>query len=95
MVAGRHGAGSMTEREPGVWRLRVYTGRDGAGRPLQNHQTFRGGERAAAKELAKLVSKVESGQFERTRATVGDLLDKWLEHIEDKRRRIGNRPRRY
>jgi integrase len=88
MVAGRHGAGSMIERSPGVWRLRVFIGRDDAGRPVQRQKTFRGGERAAAKELASLVTKVQAGHFDRSRATVGELLDRWLEHIES----LGRRP---
>jgi len=78
----------MIERSTGVWRLRVFIGRDAAGRPVQRQQTFRGGERAAAKELASLVAKIEAGHFDRSQATVGELLDKWLEHIEG----LGRRP---
>ena len=49
-------------------------------------KTFHGGEHAAAKALAALVTDAEAGKFDRTRATVGQLLDKWLEHIEPVRR---------
>jgi hypothetical protein len=44
-----YGGGSMTEREPGVWRLRVMTSRG------QVERTFRGGNtaaRRAANDLA-------------------------------------------
>src|SRR5271165_7021675 len=79
------GAGSMTERPvgSGAWRLRAYVGRDAlTNRPIQVTRTFRGTETAARKALAKLVTDVEAGKIERSRATVGELLDRWLEHIE-------------
>ena len=41
-----------------------------------------GGERQAAKALAALVTQVEAGNFDRTKATVEELLDAWLEHPE-------------
>ena len=70
----------MRERSPGHWQLRAYVGRDHAsGKPRQATQTFKGGERAAAKALAALVAEAETGRFNRTTATVSQLLDKWLE----------------
>ena len=70
----------MRERSPGRWQLRAYAGRDPiTGKPRQVARTFEGGERAAAKALAALVTEVEAGRFNRTTATVGQLLDKWLE----------------
>ena len=72
--------GTMRERSPGHWQLRVYVGRDPVtGKPRQVTRTFKGGERAAAKALAALVTEVETGSFNRTSATVSQLLDKWLE----------------
>jgi len=76
--------GTMRERPPGSgrWQLRVYLGPDPFnGRPLQSASTFVGTERAAAKELAKLVARVEDGIFDSAQATVGELLDQWLEQI--------------
>jgi integrase len=84
-----YGAGSMSERPPGsgVWRLRVYLGRDPlTGQPVQRQETFRGNETAARKALAALVTKAEKGKFDRSNATVGQLLDRWLEHITPIRR---------
>ncbi|HVX20864.1 MAG TPA: site-specific integrase [Acidimicrobiales bacterium] len=79
-------AGSMKERSPGVWRLRVFTGRDPrTGHPQQLHETFRGTEAAAKKRLAKLVTQVDEGKFDRTKATVSQLLDRWLANIEGER----------
>jgi integrase len=76
----------MVQRAPGVWRLRAYLGRDENGQPRQIQRTFRGGERAEAKELARLVSAVEDGKFDRTRATLGQLLDQWIANLEGRRR---------
>lgn len=76
----------MVERPEGsgIWRLRAYVGRDPvSGSPVQLHRTFRGGERAAGKELAKLVTEAEAkapAAMDRSTATVGQLLDRWLEH---------------
>ena len=70
----------MRERSPGHWQLRAYVGRDPVtGKPRQVTRTFKGGERAAAKALAALVAEVEAGGFNRTSATVSQLLDRWLE----------------
>ena len=80
MKTGRAKSGTMRERSPGHWQLRAFAGRDPlTGKPQQVARTFIGGERAAAKALAALVAEVESGKFNRTTATVGQLLDRWLE----------------
>lgn len=50
--------GSMREKQPGVWELRVFLGRDGKGRVRQMSRTFRGPKRAAQRELARLVASV-------------------------------------
>lgn len=79
----------MRERPAGSghWQLRVFVGVDPAsGRPLQRSATFHGGERDAAKELARMVTDVESGKVDHTRITVGQLLDEWLTHISSTRR---------
>ena len=76
----------MVERPAGsgIWRLRAYVGRDPAsGAPVQLHRTFKGGERAAGKELARLVTEAQSRApvaSDPSTTTVGQLLDRWLEH---------------
>ncbi|HUZ19776.1 MAG TPA: tyrosine-type recombinase/integrase [Acidimicrobiales bacterium] len=82
MTRQRYGTGSIVEKGPGVWRLRVYVREE----HRQVQRTFRGGERAAGRELAKLLTEVEAGRFDHTRATVGDLLDRWLLQLEPTRR---------
>lgn len=52
-------AGSIRKRPDrgaNVWELRVFIGRDSTGRVRHKQSTFRGSERAAKRELAKLVA---------------------------------------
>jgi integrase len=79
MTRQAYGSGSMTERGPGVWRLRVMV--DGK----QRQETFRGTEAAARKRLRNMapgeartayVTPTSNGR------TFGDLLTKWLAHIK-------------
>ncbi len=88
---GRRGSrvhpGTMRERSPGHWQLRAYAGSDPvSGKPRQATRTFKGGERAAAKALAALVTEVEAGTFHPTTVTVSQLLDYWLEAGERRQR---------
>jgi integrase len=74
--------GTMTERSPGVWRLRVFVGRDCNGQPVQTSRTVRGGKRMAQAALAELVAEVEAkGAPLSGTTTVGELLDRWLEYV--------------
>ncbi len=78
----------MRERSPGHWQLRAFAGPDPVtGKPRQVSRTFKGTKTAAGKELARLVNEVEGGKFTGTTATVGQLLDRWLEVTEGDRQR--------
>jgi integrase len=73
----------MRERQPGVWELRVRSGRDPVtGRYAQISRTFRGGKRQAEAALARLSSEVAEGRHAGTGQTVAYLLDQWIEHLE-------------
>jgi hypothetical protein len=75
----------MSERPEGfgMWRLRVYAARGSvSGHRQQHHRTFRGTKTEARRELARLVAKVGDHEFHTNKVTVGELLDRWLEHIE-------------
>ena len=55
-------AGSIRKREdrgPDAWELRIFLGRDINNRPKQRSVLFRGGKRAAEKELTRLVTLQE------------------------------------
>jgi hypothetical protein len=52
-------AGSLRQRTPGVWGLRVYIGHNNTGRVRHKYTTFGGTIRAAERELARLVTNQE------------------------------------
>ena len=79
--------GTLTQRGQDTWRLRVFAGRD----PVTSKQRFvsetvHGTKREAQRRLARLISEVDDGRREGTDATFGSLLDKWLEHLEQRAR---------
>lgn len=75
--------GSMRERRPGYWQLRVYEGADPlTGKKRYRTQYFRGGKRAAQKQLALLVTEVDGGVIAPSAKTVAGLLEEWMAHIE-------------
>jgi len=77
----------MRERSAGHWELRAFTGNDPVtGKPTRATETFIGTEKAAGTALSALVAKVNAGKFNRSTATVGQLLDKWLEATEPHQR---------
>src|SRR3954451_2009645 len=70
---------TLRERQPGVWQVRVFTGRDTGGRPTQVAVTVYGTKRDALREAARLESAPHRGAAGRT---VGDALRAWLEFKE-------------
>lgn len=87
--------GSKTEIAPGVWKLRVYSGRRPNGTPIQITKTVRAserrvgaGSRLADDELAKMVADVSAGRLTAGQETVATVLDLWLDHCES----IGHSP---
>ena len=81
--------GTKTEISPGVWRLRVYVGRNAKGSPVQRSRTIRAperkpgaGTRLADRELAKMIAEASKGSTATGTETVGQLLDRFLEHAE-------------
>lgn len=77
--------GIIEARGAGHWRVRVFAGRE-EGRARWVSRTVSGTKRTAQKELAKLVTEVESGSVAKShQGSVADLLDRWIEHIEPTR----------
>lgn len=73
--------GETEPRGEGVWRVRVFTGRE-AGTRRYVSRTVHGGKRVAQRELAKLVVEVERGQIIAGHpGSVSELLDRWLDDI--------------
>ena len=65
---------TLRERKPGVWEIRVFTGRDSSGRPTQVSRTVRGTKREAQRVAASLEARPPSNAAGRT---VTDLLTAW------------------
>ena len=79
--------GSLRERQPGVWQVRVCAGRspvDGQWRYVT--KTVRGGKREAQRVAAELIAEVEQGLAPLVRGTVAQLLDHWLLHLQSQGR---------
>jgi integrase len=81
--------GSMRERQPNVWELRVFLGRDANGKVRHGYQTFRGGKRAAERELSRLVTAAEDAPVPlpvveaprwNLRTTVNDAIQGWKDN---------------
>ena len=70
---------TIRERSPGVWQVRVVTGRNGTDRPSRMAVTVPGGKREASCEAARLESTPQRGTEGRT---VADALSAWLERNE-------------
>lgn len=76
--------GSMRERCPGYWQLRVFEGVDPVtGKKQYRTQVFRGTKRDAQNALAILVTHVNAGVVKTKNCTVAELIDAWLAHIEN------------
>ena len=89
MARRYYGTGTMTERSPGVWRLRAYLGRDPvSGSPRQVSKTVHGGKREARAALNELIREIEEGKKVGTNAPLSRLLADWLRQAE----RLGRSP---
>lgn len=77
--------GSIRQRRPDRWQVRVLVGRDAlTGRYRYVSREVSGGKRDAEWVAAQLVTEVGRGghQGKSGCRTVADLLDRWMEHIE-------------
>lgn len=75
--------GSLREASPGVWRVRISTGRDPVtGKYRTTQITVHGSETKAKKQAAILYAKIAEGRAQATSSTVGRLLDDWVAHLE-------------
>ncbi|HVM63761.1 MAG TPA: hypothetical protein VMU14_02790 [Acidimicrobiales bacterium] len=75
------GSGSLRERRPGVWEIRVAVGIDPvSGRTVQRSFVFHGDavEAEARQELAQEWAKRRAIRRAAPFLTVGELLERWL-----------------
>jgi integrase len=66
----------LREKRPGVWEIRIFTGRDERGKPTQFSRTVRGTKREAQRVLATLESRPAPQAGGRT---VADVIEAWRE----------------
>ena len=75
--------GSVRPRGTNTWQIRVSTGRDPlTGRYGLVERTVTGTKRTAQRAVAELIAQLEEARAQNAKGTVGDLLDRWIEHIE-------------
>jgi integrase len=83
------GTGSLVERQPGVWELRVSLGKSAkTGAYDRATRTFYGNSTQAHKALAALVGEAAAGQVKAGSETMDGLFDAWLRHLQ----RVGRSP---
>ncbi len=65
---------TIRERRPGVWEVRVFTGRGPDGKPTQTSRTVSGGKRDAQRVAASL----DVGRAPSAGRDLSELLDEWV-----------------
>jgi integrase len=75
--------GHIRERSPGRWAIVLEIRDPTTGRRKRKWHAFTGTKRQAQDECARLISELNGGLYiEPTKITVGQFLDRWLEHIK-------------
>jgi integrase len=75
--------GHIRERSPGRWAIVIDVRDPETGKRKRKWHSFDGTKRAAQVECARLISELTGGAYiEPARTTVGQFLDRWLDHIE-------------
>ena len=76
-------SGSIREKRPGYWEVRVSLGRDPVtGVAQYASRAMRGMKREAQKALTALAHAVDEQGVAAAPGTVGSLIEDWLQHIE-------------
>ena len=76
--------GSLRERRAGVWELIVQLPRDAtSARARQLSRTVQGTKREAQRALAAMVAEVAAGKVSSTAMTMGELMARWLDHVDE------------
>ena len=75
--------GHIRERSSGRWAIVVELRDPETGKRKRKWHSFRGNKRAAQDECVRLIAELNGGLYlEPTKITVGQFLDRWLEHIK-------------
>jgi integrase len=72
--------GSVVARGEGVWRVKVYIGRDAEGRRINRTETVRGSHTDAEVVLTRLLTEKDTGApLDPSKETVATYLTRWLD----------------
>lgn len=72
--------GHITQRGKSSWRLQIYTGQGGDGKPRRHTETIRGRKSDAQKRLTELLASLDKGIYTSPgKLTVGEHLHNWLD----------------
>jgi integrase len=75
--------GHIRERSPGNWAIVIDVRDPETGKRRRKWHSFKGTKREAQIESSRLISAISGGAYiEPARMTVGQFLDRWLEHIK-------------
>ena len=75
--------GHIRERSPGHWAIVIELRDPATGKRRRKWHKFAGTKRKAQDECARLISELNGGLYlEPAKVTVGQFLDRWLEHIK-------------
>jgi integrase len=75
--------GHIRERSPGHWAVILDLRDPATGKRRRKWHQFAGTKRQAQDECARLISELNGGLYiEPAKITVGQFLDRWLEHIK-------------
>ncbi len=70
--------GHLRKRSADTWTLVIELGRDDSGKRKQKWVTFKGGKKAAEKELSRLVVEADGGTLMTSRLTLAEFAERWL-----------------
>jgi integrase len=75
--------GHIRQRSPGHWAIVLDLREPATGKMRRKWHTFTGTKRQAQIECARLIAAVNGGTYlEPSKLTVGQFLERWLEHIK-------------
>jgi integrase len=75
--------GHIRERSPGYWAIVVDLHDPETGKRKRKWHSFHGTKRQAQVECSRLITELKGGLYiEPAKITVGQFLDRWLEHIK-------------
>src|SRR5262245_412630 len=75
--------GHIRERSPGHWAIVLDVRDPETGRRRRKWHSFKGSKREAQVECSRLISEISGDAYiEPAKVTVGQFLDRWLEHIK-------------